>query len=136
MKKFILKRRSFEISPYNHDVHVIFTNDLRRAAKRLANELGEDVTERIVENMHAFTVYTDGHSDVHIFFELKPDIGTIVHEIYHAVDFVLRDVRIKPESNVTDEVWAYHLGDLTRNVVKFYLQVNSNKKFNTSNRAK
>ena len=135
MKKLILKRRTFEIVPYNHEVVVVFTNDIRRAAAKLKDEIGEDITDRIRDNMHALTMFVDGRSTLHILFEMRPDVGTLVHEIFHAVDFVLRDSRVKCEFNVSDETWAYHLGDLTRKVVKFYHQVNSNKKFNTSNRA-
>jgi hypothetical protein len=134
MKKLILKHRAIEIVPYNHDVHVVFTNDIRRAAVRLTKQIGEDISPRIKDNMHAVTVYSDGNSNVWNLFELKPDIGTITHELFHAIDFVLHDIGVKYERDVTDEIWSYQLGDLTRKVVKFYNQVNGRKKFNTSNR--
>jgi hypothetical protein len=136
MKKLILKRRTIPITPYNHEVNVVFTNDIRRAATRLAKEIGMDVNPLIKENMHALTIYSDGCSTTWNFFETKPDIGTITHELYHTVAFVLHDVGIKYQRDVTDEVWAYQLGDLTRRVVKFYHEVHSKKKFNTSNRVK
>jgi len=135
MKKLILKRRTLEVTPYNHEVTVIFTNDIRRAATKMATELGEDISVRIKDNQHALTIYSDGCSNVWNFFELKPDIGTIVHELYHTVDFVLHDISVKYQRDVTDEIWAYQLGDLTRRVVKFYHQVNGRKKFSTNNRA-
>ena len=38
MKKLILKRRTLEVTPYNHEVTVIFTNDIRRAATKMRSE--------------------------------------------------------------------------------------------------
>ncbi len=128
MKKFILKRRTITVLPYNYDIHVIFTNDIRRAVVKLAKEMGEDVTARLKDNMHALTVYSSGCSDVFNFFDKTPDVGTLSHEIFHSIDFILNDVGIKYEHDVTDEVWAYQLGDTMRQVTMFYHEVNSRNK--------
>ena len=127
MTKFILKRRTFDVSPYNHNVHVIFTTDVCRAAFKLKDELGEDITARVKDNMGAITTCSSGNSNVHVFLEKQPNIGTIVHELYHAVDFILHDSGVKNNPEVNNETWAYHLGELTRQVVKFYHQVNARK---------
>jgi len=136
MKKLILKRRTIEVVPYNHDVTVILTTDIKRAVLKLKGELGDDIITCIKPNMHALTVFSDGNSNIFIFLEMKPDVGTLVHEVYHAVDFILRDAGVKNDPHVNDETWAYHLGDLTRQVVKFYHHANSKGKFSTNNRAK
>ena len=128
MKKFILKRRTITVLPYNYDIHVIFTNDIRRAVVKLAKEMGEDVTGRIKDNVHAFTLYSSGNSDVFNFFPMTPNVGTLSHEIFHSIDFILNDVGIKYEHGVTDEVWAYQLGETMREVTMFYHKVNSRKK--------
>jgi hypothetical protein len=112
------------MKPYGHDIHLILTNDLRRATVKLHKEIGDEIPDRIKNTMNAFTIYGEGKFDVHIFLEMNPDIGTIAHESFHAVDFVLRDSGIKNEERVSEEVWAYHLGELVRFIIKFFSQIN------------
>ncbi len=64
---------------------------------------------------HATTYLLDGISIV-MFYKWNNDAsdhGTISHEIFHCVDFMLRDRQIKL-SKKSDEVYAYCIGHLTR----------------------
>ena len=41
-------------------------------------------------------------------------IGTLAHEIFHAVTFILNEIGIKYELGVSDEVYAYCIGHVTK----------------------
>ncbi len=61
---------------------------------------------------------TGAGEDVWIWIHRKDDIETLVHELSHAIRFLLQDEKEIMFSRETDEVYAYLLSSYTREYLK------------------
>lgn len=72
---------------------------------------------KVSKTTHAITFVLDCWGVVLIIFKYwydnANDYGTLVHELFHAVDMILRNRQIIL-SDDSDEVYAYHLGYFVR----------------------
>lgn len=70
------------------------------------------------------TLFIHGHRQTVVRLGRSPSHGTIAHEIFHAVELLLRELKMTLCAD-NDEAYAYLIGYITE---QFYLQ------FNTGNR--
>lgn len=108
----IFRKHEIPNPVFHYDVVVVVTDDFKAAVKKLklspqnANDLFEDQTSAI----HIFT-----HNEATSFILLHPkaNIGTVVHEVWHAVRRLLEYIN----AGLDNEIVAYLLGYYTRHVV-------------------
>lgn len=105
---------SLKIPTKREIIQALKKHQLKCDTKKI-DELIPLIKENTGKRATTFTLYNYGISLI-VFYKWEnnaSDYGTLVHEIFHAVDMTLRHRGITL-SDDSDETYAYHLGYFTR----------------------
>lgn len=111
-----------DIPIYNQDVMVHFgdIDELRESLKEYLDK--EDlygVLQLASECQCGMTIYNEAYSYIVVMMRDMPkspgEFGTLIHELSHAVNHVMKKVGVKP-SEESEESYTYLLGYLTKEV--------------------
>ncbi len=102
----------------NYKVKIVITREPIQVARYIADRdyLREPQPREVAD---AFT--TSGHGYSFVYLRPDTEIGTIAHEMYHAVEGLMDF--IFPGAKRDEEVVAYHLGYIVDKAVEFNLKV-------------
>lgn len=111
-----------EIPIYNQEVMVHF-GDIEELKTHLTKYLDEVDTYRILqvasECQDGITLHDEPTQKVVVMMPSVPskaeDYGILVHELSHAVNYIMKQVGIKPSED-SEEAYTYLLGYLTKEV--------------------
>jgi hypothetical protein len=117
--KFTERRKKIAIRPYGYRLHVHVSTDIFESYKR--SKLSSNKGPSYIA--YAFVWRVKGCGDIHVFFPEGCELGTTAHEMLHVVKFVMEDVGAEFE----EEVWCYHLEELTQMVAEFIHAKDRNK---------
>jgi hypothetical protein len=113
MEDYKERKKLLTLAHFPYLIHVILSNDPQTARKRRDKIFGQTyVRDASTRAMHSAL---DEWPESYLFLEFNTDIGFIVHEAYHAVWRIMEFIGAKHE----EEIMAYHLGWLTREIVRF-----------------
>lgn len=95
----------------NFKIHIVFTGDMEHAQKvRYGSSAHTHDTEAMFR--------ASDKNDAHMFFWLGAACsGTIAHESYHAIRFLMDDYA--GATMMDNEVMAYHIGYLVQKITDF-----------------
>lgn len=117
--KFKERKKRYCIRPYGHRLHVHVSNNIYESYKRskLSSIKGPS------DMAYAFVWSVSNCGDIHVFLPEECGLGTTAHEMLHVVSFVMKEVGAEFE----EEVWAYHLEELTQMAAEFIHAKDKNK---------
>jgi hypothetical protein len=98
---------------YGYRIYVIFTDDLSALVEKLKSK-GLLSSDFDCSDTEAFTIKFTTKSHTYLVYPVNAPSGVIVHEVYHAVSNMFNWINAKP----CEETVAYHLGYITREVIK------------------
>lgn len=116
----IEKVKKINIKPFYYTVTIILTNNILESRKKRNNFLLESEIIEEPKGLHC----DGGTLSSYIFLKYDSLSDVIVHESYHCICKLLKDIGAKHE----EEIVAYLLGYITKEIVKFI-----NKDKNVSN---
>jgi hypothetical protein len=102
----------------NYTVRIVFSSDLRKSAMGRLGHMPAD------ESAVAFVFHVHNRSQSYIFLPLDTSESTVAHEAWHVVHKVLKCSGVE---EFDDEVVAYHLGWLVRQIYQFKNQISEKK---------
>lgn len=114
MKKHIEHKTFIPIPIYNYRIYVVVTNDVSRSLTKWYSKIGQENTD---DTGAAFHLYLHGTPECTLILPRRADIGTVVHECWHAVHRMFKWVDIPVEN----ETVAYTLGYVCGEVGRFVL---------------
>lgn len=114
--KFVEKVKSFDMDHFNYDVKVIVSNDPEGSRILRAKELGP-----YTRDTGTTAVTHSGSGRSVIFLPFNACISYIAHEVYHVMWHAMKYIGAVHEN----EVMAYHIGYLTRDIAKFNFEASS-----------
>jgi hypothetical protein len=112
--KFVEKIKSFDLKHFNYDLKVIVSSDPEGSRILRVKELGPYERDPGV----AALTYTSPGKSI-LFLPFGSCIGWIAHEVYHVMWHVMKYIGADHEN----EVMAYHIGNLTKDIAKFCYEV-------------
>lgn len=76
--------------------------------------------EKYIENKHKGSEARTEKEGQHIFiyFKEKPKLSTVVHELFHATEFIMEEIH-QPLSDCPNETWAYLIEYLSEECFRF-----------------
>lgn len=95
---------------YGYRLYLTVGGDSNKAARWLADKLGEDYTDIEHSQPAARTIYSPLHRDHMIWFEQTPVGSCAAHEAFHSACHVMRYVGIGTLSKDSEEAYAYLIG--------------------------
>ncbi len=117
-KKSILDERTKTISlqPFPNELRLIVTTDIPASEKKV-RERHNDYCTKIVSNARtgAISLHSKDLSIMHIIMPYRCDVGYIAHEVWH----IVRSMLLYSGASLDNEVVAYYIGWLTREIIKF-----------------
>lgn len=112
----------FPVFGYRHII--IYTNNITLSRKKINNKVGRPKHE-LGKNVDGLHSYHKADPDGFIFFTEESTIGTISHEIFHALWQMFKYYGCKLEN----ETFAYHLGYMLDDILKFKSIIDRANKF-------
>ena len=103
---------------YEMTWHVQFGGPVEKARKQFTKKTGLHTWDVGGEPEAIFTSADDYWGGLLWFFEKTPDIGVIAHECSHATFQALRKLDAKMIDENTEEVFAYYIDFLIKQVTK------------------
>jgi hypothetical protein len=100
------------VRPYGQRVHIIVSSDILASFKKRRLPVGEN---KGPDSPYAFVWTHRGCKDIFAFLPEKCGIGATAHEMLHVVDFIMDITGV----GYCEEVWAYHLEELTQMAAEF-----------------
>jgi hypothetical protein len=108
MIKFREKKKSVYIEPYNFVLHLIVSNDIFKSFDKTKLKFKHEP----MGLTHAFVWRLSESNDIYAFLPENASAATIVHEMFHVIAFIHREVGVLMDIS-SEEAWAYHLDSLT-----------------------
>lgn len=106
------REKVFTVRPYGQRVHIVVSSDILESFKKrrlpVEGNKGPD-------SPYAFVWTHRGCKDIFAFLPDKCGIGATAHEMLHVVDFIMDITGV----GYCEEVWAYHLEELTQMAAEF-----------------
>lgn len=111
-----------EIPIYNQDIMIHF-GDIQELKAELTKYFDEVDTYRILqvatECQDGITIHDEPTQKILVIMPTPPsradDFGTLIHELSHAVNYIMKQVGVKPSED-SEEAYTYLLGYLTKEV--------------------
>lgn len=109
---------SVDFPVFNYRLFVIYTDDLIKTRLSLSHKVGapKTIISSTVDGLHS---YNNEESDAFILFTPDSSVGTIAHEVSHAIWRMFRFYGAKFEN----ELFAYHLGYTLDKILEFKKEI-------------
>ena len=109
---------SIDFPVFDYRLFVVYTDDIKKSRLSLNHKVGAP-NEEISSNIDGLHSYNNLDTDAFILFTPKSSIGTIAHEVSHAIwrMFVYYGAEFE------NELFAYHLGYTLDQILKFKNEV-------------
>lgn len=114
------RKKVYKVRPYHYRLHLFVSNDVLRSFKR------RNLPSKLTPNGYAFIWSRDGCNDVFAFLPEKCGLGSIAHEMFHVIHFIMKSVGITL-TDESEEAYTYLLDELTQMAAEFVHADDSNK---------
>ena len=122
------------IQPFNHPVNIVVCKDVWDGVK-YANKYHKHKTpiEQEEKDKGCLGTYYDYEKDTFIFLGFKADVDTVVHECFHTLMRLSFD-RGAVWTKKSDEMFAYAMGNFTKEVMDFFYSIEEVNKILNENK--
>lgn len=113
------RQKHIYLDAYGYRITVVLTNSIEGSLGKREKTYPRTDWPKSFDNTLALHVYQSNNNFAHIILPFNPNVGTVVHEVYHALHRLMYWIGAEEEN----EIMAYHLGYVCHAVARFCNQV-------------